>query len=193
MSDASKVLGAVGIWVAVCVLFLLLCAQTMGLFWLASVAEAYRHPDELVDDIVDAQIEAGFEDVHLNATDPLLAQRKIVITNTITERTAKDVVTRLFHLDAADDGSPIDLYVSTQGGWPDAAFTIVDAIRIVDAPVNTWAIGGCYSAGAVILAAGTGRRYSTDGAIVMLHTNLTDSTEPFSYNLTREGLLQSTL
>jgi ATP-dependent Clp protease protease subunit len=80
-----------------------------------------------------------------------------------------------------DDSSPIDLYISTQGGWPDSAFTIVDAIRMIDAPVNTWAMGGCYSAGAVILAAGTGRRYSTDSAIMMLHTNLADSEDPFSY------------
>jgi len=149
--------------------------------WLASVAENYRNPDELVDDLVDTQIESGFEEVLLDATDPLLAARKIVITNTINERTAKDVVNRLFHLDALDAVSPIDLYISTQGGWPDAAFTLVDAMRMIDAPVNTWAMGGCYSAGAVILAAGTGRRYSTDGAIIMVHTNLVDSTEPFSY------------
>ena len=127
------------------------------------------------------EVESGFEDVHLDPTDPLLAARKIVVTNTINERTAKDVVNRLFYLEALDGDSPIDLYISTQGGWPDAAFTVVDAMRMIDAPVNTWAMGGCYSAGAVILAAGTGRRYSTDGAIVMVHTNLIDSTEPFSY------------
>ena len=181
MSDASKVLGALGIWIAACVLFVLLAVQTAGVIWLASIAEAYRNPDEIVDDLVDTQIESGFEDVRLDPADPLLAQRKIVITNTINERTAKDVVNRLFYLDSLDDTSPIDLHISTQGGWPDAAFTLVDAMRMIDAPVNTWAMGGCYSAGAVILAAGTGRRYSTDRAIIMVHTNLVDSTEPFSY------------
>lgn len=181
MSDASKVLGALGIWIAACVLVVLLAVQAIGVVWLASIAESYRNPDDLVDDLVDTQIESGFEDVHLDLTDPLLAARKIVVTNTINERTAKDVVNRLFYLEALDGDSPIDLYISTQGGWPDAAFTVVDAMRMIDAPVNTWAMGGCYSAGAVILAAGTGRRYSTDGAIVMVHTNLIDSTEPFSY------------
>jgi ATP-dependent Clp protease protease subunit len=181
MSEASKVLGALGVWVAGCMLILVLGAQTAGIVWLASVAESYRHPDELVDDLVDAQIEAGFGEAGLDPADPLLARRQIVITYTITERTAKDVVNRLFHLDALDDTAPIDLYISTQGGWPDAAFTVVDAIRMIDAPVNTWAMGGCYSAGALILAAGTGRRYSTDSAIVMVHTNVADSAEPFSY------------
>jgi len=181
MSDVSKALGALGIWIGACALFVLLAAQAAGVLWLASIAGAYRYPDELVDDLVDSQIEAGFEDAVLDPADPLLAQRKIVITHTITERAAKDVVARLFHLDAVDDTSPIDLYISTQGGWPDAAFTIVDAMRMIGAPVNTWAMGGCYSAGAVILAAGTGRRYSTDGAIMMLHANLADSEEPFSY------------
>ena len=181
MSDTSKALGAVGIWVAACALLVMLAMQAAGVLWLASIAEAYRNPEELVDDLVDSEIEAGYEDVRLDPADPLLAQRKIVITHTITERTAKAVVSRLFHLDALDDSSPIDLYISTQGGWPDSAFTIVDAIRMIDAPVNTWAMGGCYSAGAVILAAGTGRRYSTDSAIMMLHTNLADSEDPFSY------------
>lgn len=181
MSDASKVLGALGVWVGAVVVLLLLAVQTAGVLWLASVVAQYRHPDDLVDALVDTQIEAGFEEPRLDPTDPLLARRQIVITSTINERTAKDVVNRLFYLDALDAEAPIDLYVSTQGGWPDAAFTLVDAMRLIDAPVNTWALGGCYSAGAVILAAGTGRRYAMDGAIIMVHTNLVDSKERFSF------------
>lgn len=181
MSDATKVLGALGIWIGAAVLLVLLAVQTAGVIWLASVAEEYRHPDEFVNALVDAQIEAGFEEPRLDPADPLLAQRRIVITSAINERTAKDAVNRLFHLDALDATTPIDLYVSTQGGWPDAAFTLVDAMRLIDAPVNTWALGGCYSAGAVILAAGTGRRYAMDSAIIMVHTNLVDSSPPFSF------------
>lgn len=177
MSDASKVLGVcVG-----AVVVLLLAVQTAGVLWLASVVAQYRHPDDLVDALVDTQIEAGFEEPRLDPTDPLLARRQIVITSTINERTAKDVVNRLFHLDALDPAAPIDLYISTAGGWPDAAFTLVDAMRLIEAPVNTWALGGCYSAGAVILAGGTGRRYATDRAIIMVHTNLVDSSAPFSF------------
>src|SRR5262249_34537191 len=48
------------------------------------------------------------------------------------------------------------------------------------APVNTWAVGGCYSAGALILAAATGKRYATEDAVLMIHTNLDDSDEPDS-------------
>jgi len=178
MSDASKVQGALGVWIGAVLLLLLLAVQAGGVVWFVSVAAQYRHPGDLVNALVDAQIEAGFEEPRLDPADPLLAQRRIVITNAINERTAKDVVARLFHLDALDPAAPIDLYISTQGGWPDAAFAVVDAMRLIDAPVNTWALGGCYSAGAVILAGGTGRRYAMDDAIVMVHASFTDAPAP---------------
>jgi ATP-dependent Clp protease protease subunit len=92
------------------------------------------------------------------------------------------VAARLLYLNAVDPHRPIDLYLSTQGGWIDSAFTIIDAMELIHAPVNTWAIGGCYSAGALILAAGTGRRYATANAVLMIHASLDeDSKRPYSY------------
>ena len=64
--------------------------------------------------------------------------------------------------------------ITTQGGWVDATFAVVDAIEAIDAPVNVWAVGGVYSAGAVILASGTGKRVAGRHAILMVHVNLTD-------------------
>lgn len=125
-------------------------------------------------DRVDAEIEAGFGATVVSADDPLLEARTIVVTHGINERTAADVIARLLVLDARDPGVPIDLVMSTQGGWVDAAFAIVDVMESLESPVNTWAVGGCYSAGTLIVAAGTGRRVASENALLMVHANLDD-------------------
>ncbi len=125
-----------------------------------------------VADRVDAEIEAGFDAAVVSADDPLLATRTIVVTHGINERTAADVIARLLVLDARDPGVPIDVVMSTQGGWVDAAFAIVDVMQSLESPVNTWAVGGCYSAGTLIVAAGTGQRVASENALLMVHANL---------------------
>src|SRR5262249_50146447 len=152
---------------------------------LAFVGWAYFHregasPEDTVDPSLDAQIDAGYEDPTFTPDDPLLRQRKVLLFHDLNSRTAKDVSSRLMYLNAVDSRAPIDLYISTQGGWSDNAFTIIDTMRTISAPVNTWAVGGCYSAGALILAAATGKRYATEDAVLMIHTNLDDSDEPDS-------------
>ena len=139
-------------------------------------------PQVVVQEVVDEYLSANPHVLELRADDPLLKSRKILITSNINEFTANEVAARLLYLSAADPHRPIDLYLSTQGGWVDSAFTIIDAMELIDAPVNTWAIGGCYSAGALILAAGTGRRYATADAVLMVHASLDeDNKRPYSY------------
>lgn len=139
-------------------------------------------PQPLIEQVVDELLSANPRQTELRADDPLLKSRKILVTSNVNEYTAKDVAARLLYLSAADPHRPIDLYLSTQGGWIDSAFTIIDVMELIEAPVNTWAIGGCYSAGALILAAGTGRRYATPNAVLMIHASLDeDSKHPYSY------------
>jgi len=139
-------------------------------------------PQLVVQGVVDEYLSANPHVPELRADDPLLKSRKILITSNINEFTANEVAARLLYLGAADPHRPIDLYLSTEGGGGDSAFTIIDAMELIDAPVNTWAIGGCYSAGALILAAGTGRRYATADAVLMVHASLDEDTKrPYSY------------
>ncbi len=123
-------------------------------------------------DFVDEQIDAGEEVPRLDVDDPLLRTRKVLLYHDVNSRTAKDVSARLIYLSQIDPAKPIDLYISTQGGWEDNAFAIIDTMRTIAAPVNTWAVGGCYSAGVLILTAGTGRRYATEDSVLMIHANL---------------------
>jgi ATP-dependent Clp protease protease subunit len=139
-------------------------------------------PLPLIEQVVDEYLAANPREPLLHKDDPLLERRAILVTANINEATAKEVAARLFYLNAVDPRRPIDLYLSTQGGWVDSAFTIIDAMDLIEAPVNTWAIGGCYSAGALIVAAGTARRYASENALLMIHASLDeDAKRPYSY------------
>lgn len=170
--------------------FVALALGALGVLGLAAlmlqdlriIAANLADPQPIIEEVVDEVLSANPREPALRSDDPLLKSRKILVTSNINEYTAKDVATRLLYLNAVDPRRPIDLYLSTQGGWIDSAFTIIDAMQLIDAPVNTWAIGGCYSAGALILAAGTGRRLATPNALLMIHASLDeDSKRPYSY------------
>lgn len=136
---------------------------------------------QIAAEVVDQQIEAGAYAPEIDASDPMLKRRRIVVTTAINERTSKDVVERLFHLDSVAPGREIDLYMASPGGWLDSAYAIIDAMDSIGSPVNTHCIGGCYSASLMILAAGTGTRTVSSNSLVMLHANLEDSTAPYSF------------
>ena len=155
--------------------------QAGALFWLANRDDLSWLADSRFAGFTDEQIDAGIVDIPPNF-DRLVEHRTIVLGHDINSRTAKDVAAKLLHLNKENAEEPIDLYISTQGGFGDSAFTIIDAIELIDAPVNTWAIGGCYSAGAMILAAGTGTRYASKNSIIMVHANVDDSFEEYSYD-----------
>lgn len=154
---------------------LLIGAGSVAYF--ARSIESLSDFQDFFDEAYSQLTEAGIDYPPLRPDDPFLQTRRILITEGINERTAKDVVQRLFLLDSLDTTAPIDLYISTQGGWDDSAFTIIDAMLAISAPVNTHAIGGCYSAGTMILTAGTGRRTVTPNGVVSVHVT---SEEPES-------------
>jgi ATP-dependent Clp protease protease subunit len=157
----------------------IVAAVTFGWF-LTQLWQHVQDPYWLFESQMDAEIEARLEPDAIDPADPLLARRRILLTTAVNEQAVQHVVSRLLYLDAADPAAPIDLFLSTTGGWRDAAFAIVDAMRLITAPVNTWALGGCYSAGAIVLAGGTGTRSATPNSLLMVHANVEDSAEEFS-------------
>ena len=160
----------------------LLATQTVVMIWfVTSYFQTVPKLGDTLDNYIDSQIDAGFEDPPLRGDEPLLRSRKVLLFQDVNSRTAKEISARLMYLNSLDPKRPIDLYISTQGGWTDNAFTIIDTIRTISAPVNIWAIGGCYSAGALILVTATGRRYATEDVILMIHANLDSPTGAHSY------------
>jgi ATP-dependent Clp protease protease subunit len=164
---AAIVLGAFGF-------FTLIVLLLGAMVWTAQELDGssgYDYPND--------QIDAGFGEEVFDKDDPMLGMRTIIINHDINARTAKDVVARLLYLNSKSKTLPIDLIVSTDGGWYDNAFSIIDTLRMIDAPVNTLGMGGSSSSGALILTCGTGTRKATEDTIVMVHMNLYESEDDY--------------
>ena len=114
----------------------------------------------------------GTYDGPLDYSDPLLAERKIVLSSNLNPGATRAVVSKLLYLNAKSPKQPINLYLRTNGGKYNDAFAIIDTMRLIDAPVNVWAVGGCWSAGTVILTSATGLRIASRNAQIMVHANL---------------------
>lgn len=134
----------------------------------------------LSEDIADTFAEEGLIYLGNDLDDPLLESRKLVFKSGMNDHTTKEVVRKLLYLDSVSNAE-IDLYVSSSGGWYDSVFTIIDTFYAIDSKVNTICIGGCYSASALLVAAGTGKRSAMPHAHFSLHLSYGeyDKDEPF--------------
>jgi len=104
----------------------------------------------------------------VDPSDPLLQKRKVLLFGAIDTAAAKIVISKLIHLDQKSS-KPIDLFLMTPGGDMTAAIGIEQVMRSLRSPVNTIAIGECSSAGAFLLAAGTGKRIALEGTVIVIH------------------------
>ena len=136
---------------------------------LTSRHTATKGPASDHSDLVDLLVDAGLGASERQTDADLLKHRTIVITTDINAITAQRVIKGLLLLNAIDGTAPIDLYIRTEGGWISDAFGIIDIMESISAPVNTHAVGGAFSSGAMILAAGTGIRYGLPNSVVMFH------------------------
>ena len=158
------------------ILFLITIGVVVGM---TSSRTAPTATDIDASEIVDIMVDAGIEFSGSRSDIDLLKYRKIVITTDINAITAQRVIKGLILLDAIDD-TPIDLYIRTEGGWISDAFAIIDIMESINAPVNTHSIGGSYSSGAMILAAGTGIRFGLPNSSIMFHGGRYEDDSEFS-------------
>jgi ATP-dependent Clp protease, protease subunit len=107
-------------------------------------------------------------DVRVDFTDPVLNSRKILLFGGIDQRTAEIAIQKLLFLEG-NGHAPIDLYLETPGGDMKYAWAIYQAMTLLHSPVNTYALSECNSAGALLLAAGTGTRRAFHGAVIVIH------------------------
>ena len=101
-------------------------------------------------------------------TDPVLLRREILLVGEIDEQSAKRAIQELLFLDEKSH-APIDLFLLTPGGEFKSAFAIEEVMRLIQSPVNTYALSECNSGGAVLVAAGTGKRRAFRGALIVVH------------------------
>ena len=107
-------------------------------------------------------------DVRIDYGDPVLNSRKILLIGDINDRVAEIAIQKFLYLDAKSQ-EPIDLYLQTPGGLFKPAMAIEQTIRLLKSPVNTYALSECNSGGAVLLAAGTGKRRAFRKSIIVVH------------------------
>lgn len=130
-------------------------------------------------DVVDAVIDSGMEVSPDLSSPAFLASRMIVTTTDINASFSKSLIAQMRTLDADDASGPIDLYLRTEGGWEADAYAVIDTMKTLKSPVNVHAMGEVHSAGAMILAAGTGKRYVYENTILGFHALADDEEPPF--------------
>ncbi len=106
--------------------------------------------------------------VCVDFSDPVLNSRKIFLFGSIDAQAAEETIQQLLYLDNLEE-KPIDLFIQSPGGDMKGAFAIEQTIRLLQSPLNTYALSECNSGGAMLLAAGTGDRSAFDGAMIILH------------------------
>jgi len=147
-------------------------ALLAAIFLLLAIDEPEPPPfdEESIPYFVDALSDGGLVRSDPAVAAALLQSRTIISTTGVNAQFAKDIISQLIVISARDSDAPIDLHIRTEGGWGSDAFSVVDVMRSIDAPVNVYAMGEVHSAGLILLSAATGTRYVQPNALLGYHS-----------------------
>jgi ATP-dependent Clp protease, protease subunit len=98
----------------------------------------------------------------------LYDRRIVFLRGALEETTADELIAQLLGLDH-DSEEEVTLYIDSPGGSSYGMLAIHDVIQSMRAPVATRCVGLAASAGAFLLATGTGTRSATPNSRIMLH------------------------
>ena len=103
----------------------------------------------------------------------LLKERIVFLGTPINDQVANLIVAQLLWLDREDPEREIQMYINSPGGVIYAGMAIYDTMKLIKAPVSTFAVGVTASFGTVLLTAGTkGRRFAMPNATIHMHQPL---------------------
>ena len=103
----------------------------------------------------------------------LLKERIIFVGTGINDQVANLIVAQLLYLDQQDPEKQINMYINSPGGMIYSGLAVYDTMRLVNAPIATYAVGVTASFGTVLLTAGAkGQRYVLPNATIHLHQPL---------------------
>lgn len=103
----------------------------------------------------------------------LLKERIIFVGTGINDQVANLIVAQLLYLDQQDPEKQINMYINSPGGMIYSGLAVYDTMRLVNAPIATYAVGVTASFGTVLLTAGAkGQRYALPNATIHLHQPL---------------------
>ena len=103
----------------------------------------------------------------------LLKERIIFVGTGISDQVANVIVAQLLYLDQQDREKQINMYINSPGGMIYSGLAVYDTMRLVNAPIATYAVGVTASFGTILLTAGAaGQRYALPNATIHLHQPL---------------------
>lgn len=106
----------------------------------------------------------------------LLKERIVFLGTGIDDTVANLIVAQLLYLNSQDNKSTISLYINSPGGSVYAGLAIYDAMKLIQAPVSTVAVGVSASMGTALLSFGSkGKRYALPHATIHMHPTTSGS------------------
>jgi len=110
------------------------------------------------------------EERFLDVYSRLLRERIIFLGTPIDDTVANLIVAQLLFLNHEDPERDIQMYINSPGGHVYAGLAIYDTMKMIQAPVSTWAVGVTASMATVLLAAGEeGKRYALPHSTMHMH------------------------
>lgn len=95
--------------------------------------------------------------------------RVIFFSDIVTKKSAADLAAMLLYYDNLNHDN-IFLYINSPGGDASGLSCIYDIMQMIKSPIKTICMAKAYSAGAILLAAGTaGERYAFKNSEIMIH------------------------
>ena len=100
----------------------------------------------------------------------LLRERVIFLTGQVEDNMANLIVAQMLFLEAENPDKDIHLYINSPGGSVSAGLAVFDTMNFIKPEVSTICMGGAYSMGSFLLAAGQkGKRYALANSRLMIH------------------------
>lgn len=100
----------------------------------------------------------------------LLKERIIFLGMPLSDQVANLIVAQLLYLNSEDPNQPIQMFINSPGGLIYAGLAIYDTMKMIQAPIHTFAVGVTASMGTVLLCSGTkGKRYALPHATIHMH------------------------
>lgn len=100
----------------------------------------------------------------------LLKERIVFLGTRVDDVSANLIVAQLLYLNSLDQKQTISLYINSPGGSVYAGLAIYDAMRLIQAPVSTVAVGVTASMATALLCSGSkGKRYALPHATIHMH------------------------
>lgn len=122
---------------------------------------------EVIDDVSKEVTDLGFGEITPNPSkSELNDQRSIFVFGKVTSGSCQQVCQQLLAYDGLDKKAPITLYIGSYGGALYPAFSVIDVMEYISAPVKTVGIGMIMSAGLLMFMAGDQRSISQNCSVL---------------------------